>query len=109
MSTPVRGIASATADSADEEEGSVIDSAPAALVTGTTTSSVSVARPGREISTRGGVPLTIVVWRPSRRASRTRMPWRDLHAHPALLQHVHGEACLANCRVAGGAQVVVDA
>ena len=70
----MRGTISVTADNADADAGSVIDSMPLAASIGTTISSASVERPGRETSTRGGLPSTSAVGRPSRRAPRTSSP-----------------------------------
>ena len=73
-STPVRGMISVTAESADPDAGKIIESLPADDASGTTTSRVSVDRPAFEISTRGGVPATSAVRWPSSRASRTSRP-----------------------------------
>ena len=70
----MRGTVNVTAESADPDGGSVIDSLPADEASGTTTSSASVARPVLAIRTRGGFPSTSAVRCPSSRASRTSSP-----------------------------------
>ena len=73
-STPARGTVKVTAERADADGGSVIDSRPPEDAIGVTISSVMTARPLRETSTRGGVPSTSAVGRPSSLAPRTSMP-----------------------------------
>ena len=78
----MRGTINVTADNADPDGGSVIDSLPADDASGTTTSSASVARPVLPMRTRGGLPSTSAVRRPSMLASRTSRPegtWTATH------------------------------
>ncbi len=60
-SMPARGTVKVTAESADADGGSVIDSRPPEEAIGVTISSAMIARPLRETSTRGGVPSTSAV------------------------------------------------
>ena len=94
-STPVRGTISVTAESAEPDAGSVIDSVPPDATSGTTTSSVSVERPVRESSTRAGLPSVTLsgVGRPSMRASRTSIPVGTCTlAHPCFSTSIASRA-----------------
>ena len=107
-STPIRGMTSVTADNADAGAGNIMDSVPAEDVSGTTTSSVSVARPVREMRRRGRLStgeagprtgtavgaVTSLVGRPSRRASRTSTPGGVCTlTQPSLRTSIVSRAC----------------
>ena len=92
----MRGTTSVTAESADPEAGSVIDSVPADETSGTTTSSVMTVRPVRDTSTRAGLPSVTLraLGRPSTRASRTRIPAGTCTlAHPCFRTSIERRAC----------------
>ena len=113
-STPWRGSCTAARVTPDEVDGSEMRSSPAEALTGNAISSRRTARPAWASTADNWLAPF-----PGRGDQRDQLAvepgfshqqaGRDRDPHPAIFQHVNGEAGAAGGQVAGNAQVIVDA